>query len=299
LEFPEHSHRFVILRSAATKDPQLPFGPFPARWRRFVLVASPSFLAKQKKHLQILHYVRDDKHRTQRDLKCDCPERAGKLASGRAGSLLTPSQTGATVSARSGAFADYPMSDAEPRKHRLFVGIPIPENVAAELAGLSRTGRLESPAIRWTDPAKLHITLKFLGMAPAAAIGQIGGLLGQIRFPRFELVLDGADLFENVGVIVAKLQPSASLLALQRLVEKAAHAVGFAPDQRLYKAHISLARIKRISGHVEQAALQGKTMQQLDSLCKALPTRRFAVKTLILYESIDGRYLRLKQFELE
>jgi hypothetical protein len=72
-EFPEHSHRFVILRSAATKDLQLPFGPFPARWRRSVLVASPSFLAKQKKQLQILHYVQDDKRRTQRDLKCDGP----------------------------------------------------------------------------------------------------------------------------------------------------------------------------------------------------------------------------------
>ncbi len=60
LEFPEHSHRFVILRSAATKDPQLLFGPFPAQWRRFVLVASPSFIAKQEKQLQILHYVQDD-----------------------------------------------------------------------------------------------------------------------------------------------------------------------------------------------------------------------------------------------
>jgi len=202
------------------------------------------------------------------------------------------------VSARSGVFAGYQMSDAEPRKHRLFVGIPIPENVAAALAGLSRTGRIESPAIRWTDPAKLHITLKFLGMAPDAAIEPIGGLLGQLRFPRFELALDGADLFENVGVIVASLQPSSSLIALQKLVEQSAQASGFAPDQRPYKAHISLARIKRGTGRAEQAALQRKTVLRLDSLCKALPMRSFAVEALILYESIDGKYLRLREFEL-
>jgi hypothetical protein len=39
LEFFEPSHRFVILRSAATKDLRLLFGLFPARRHRFGMVA--------------------------------------------------------------------------------------------------------------------------------------------------------------------------------------------------------------------------------------------------------------------
>jgi hypothetical protein len=35
LELLGHFHRFVILRSAATKDLRLPFGPIPAHRRRF------------------------------------------------------------------------------------------------------------------------------------------------------------------------------------------------------------------------------------------------------------------------
>jgi 2'-5' RNA ligase len=191
------------------------------------------------------------------------------------------------------------MSDAEQRAHRLFVGIPVPVHVAGALADLKRTGRIDSPGIRWTDPGKLHITLQFLGMAPAAAIEPLGSHLGQIRFPRFEVALDGAGLFENVGVLVANLHPSSHLLALRKLVEQATLAAGFAPDLRPYRAHISLARIRRGSGPAANPALQRKTAMRLDSLCKALPARRFAVETLILYESIDGKYLRLKQFELE
>src|ERR1035441_2797946 len=50
LEFFEHFHRFVILRSAATKDLRLLFGLFPARRRRFDMVASSTFTAQQGKN---------------------------------------------------------------------------------------------------------------------------------------------------------------------------------------------------------------------------------------------------------
>jgi hypothetical protein len=44
------------------------------------------------------------------------------------------------------------------------------------------------------------------------------------------------------------------------------------------------------------SAQQLKAVARLDSLCKALPVRRFAVETIVLYESLDGQYVRLREF---
>ena len=55
-----------------------------------------------------------------------------------------------------------------PAALRLFVAIPIPEAVRSELAGVQNELRpLAAPRdVRWTPPAQLHLTLKFLGSVP-------------------------------------------------------------------------------------------------------------------------------------
>lgn len=194
--------------------------------------------------------------------------------------------------------ANFQMNEAEQKMHRLFVGIPVPENVAAGLAGLSRAGGMDLAGMRWTVPEKMHITLRFLGNAPTAAIERLSRRLEPIRFSRFPVILEDADLFERAGVFLVKVQSSPSLLALQRLVEQAAEEAGFGPADKPFRAHITLARTPRGSSP-GGSAQQRKTVTRLDALCKALPARQFPVETMILYESLVGKYLRLKQFELE
>jgi 2'-5' RNA ligase len=194
--------------------------------------------------------------------------------------------------------SDFQRNEAGQKMHRLFVGIPVPANVAGALGGLSRAGGMELARMRWTEPGKMHITLRFLGGAPDAAIERMSRRLETIRFSRFDVVLEDAALFERVGVFLVKVQGSPSLLALQRLVEQAAQEAGFGPENKPFQAHITLARVRR-GTKLGGSAQQLKAVTRLDSLCKALPARRFAVETLVLYESIDGKYLRLREFGVE
>jgi 2'-5' RNA ligase len=190
------------------------------------------------------------------------------------------------------------MNDAENKMRRLFVGIPVPENVAAGLAGLNRPGGLDLAGLRWTEPGKMHLTLRFLGGASDAATEWMSRRLETIRFFRFDVILEDAALFERVGVFLVKVQGSPRLLALQRLVEQAAQEAGFAPGDKPFQAHITLARVRR-GTKLGGSAQQQKAVRRLDGLCKALPVRRFAVETMILYQSIDGKYVRLREFEVE
>lgn len=194
--------------------------------------------------------------------------------------------------------ADLERNEAGQKMHRLFVGIPVPENVAAGLGGLSRAGGLDLAGMRWTALDKMHLTLRFLGSAPDAAIERMSRRLETIRFSRFEVVLEDAALFERVGVFLVKVQGSSSLMALQSLVEQAAQEAGFGPEDKPFRAHITLARVRRGTKQ-GGSAQQLKVVARLDGLCKALPVRRFAVETMILYESIDGKYVRLREFGVE
>jgi len=194
--------------------------------------------------------------------------------------------------------ADFQIKDVKPKMHRLFVGIPVPDNLAAGLAGLSRAGGMDLAGLRWTEPGKMHITLRFLGSAADAAIERMSRRLEPVRFSRFEAVLEDAALFERVGVFLVKVQGSPRLLALQRLVEQAAQEAGFGPEDKPFRAHITLARVRR-GAKLGGTAQQLRAVARLDGLCKALPVRRFTVETMILFESIDGKYVRLREFGVE
>jgi len=152
--------------------------------------------------------------------------------------------------------------------------------------------------VGWAWPGKMHLTLRFLGSAPDAAIERMSQRLETIGFSRFDVILEEAALFERVGVLLVKVQRSPRLLALQEMVERAAQEAGFGPEDKPFRPHITLARVRR-GAKLGGTAQQLKAVARLDSLCNALPVRRFTVETMILYESIDGKYVRLKEFGVE
>jgi 2'-5' RNA ligase len=190
---------------------------------------------------------------------------------------------------------DFDGNKAGQKMRRLFVGIRVPEHVAGALGGLSRAGGMDLTGMRWTAPDKMHITLRFLGSSPDVAMERMSRRLEMVRFSRFDAILEDAALFERVGVFLVKVQASTRLLALQRLVEQAAQEAGFGAEDKPFRSHITLARVRRgtkLGGSVQQQ----KAVMRLDALCKALPVRRFVVETMVLYESIDGKYVRLREY---
>lgn len=126
---------------------------------------------------------------------------------------------------------------------RLFTGIEIPDEQRAELARL----RMPLPGGgRWTEPDNYHLTLRFCGDIERNQAEELIERLAAISLDAFEIKLTGFGAFggKDPTSIFIGAEPAAELEALARANERAARAVGLAPDTRAFKAHVTLARLK-------------------------------------------------------
>ncbi len=111
--------------------------------------------------------------------------------------------------------------------------------------------------VRWVDPSGIHLTLKFLGNIQPALTGQVFEAMtqasqnhdtGSNNSGAFELSLSQLGVFPNARrprVLWAGIQGDLTDLAgLQVRVEEAAGRIGFAPEQRPYRPHLTLGRVR-------------------------------------------------------
>ncbi|MBI1255977.1 MAG: RNA 2',3'-cyclic phosphodiesterase [Chloroflexi bacterium] len=129
---------------------------------------------------------------------------------------------------------------------RLFVAIELPAQSREQLVAL----RTELPGATWVKSSALHLTLRFLGdrIEPIRLV-PLQTALASIRAEPFALTLQGIGRFPEstkkpARVLWVGLVEQPALLDLQRTVEQALIAVGFAAEERAFSAHITLARLK-------------------------------------------------------
>jgi len=126
---------------------------------------------------------------------------------------------------------------------RLFVGLALPLSLKVRLAPLMAG----LPGAKWVPPENLHITLRFVGEATERDAALLDEALFSIERPAFELQVSGCGIFaqrrgpEAVWIGVAATPP---LVDLQAAVERAAVRAGFAPEEKRFRPHITLARLK-------------------------------------------------------
>jgi len=131
---------------------------------------------------------------------------------------------------------------------RLFVAIALPEDLRAHLSALQQG----VPAARWVDPDNLHLTLRFIGEADGGQARDLDTALIQVRAERFSVTLTGVDRFgqgRKSRALWVGVAPALELDRLQRKVEQAVRAAGFAPGGRRFKPHVTLARFKGDPGY--------------------------------------------------
>ena len=126
---------------------------------------------------------------------------------------------------------------------RLFLALPLPDPIRAVAAGLQQPPSAE---LRWTPPAQLHLTLRFLGDTPDEKIEPLIARLAAIRVEAFLLTLEG------VGAFPPKSAPRVLWLGigsghprlhqLRQRVDDALLASGLDVDLRHFHPHITLAR---------------------------------------------------------
>ncbi len=148
------------------------------------------------------------------------------------------------------------MSSKETRI-RTFIAISLPERVQIELgqvndvlAGQMLAGKLPARSVRWVQPHLIHLTLRFLGDTAVANLPSLATALDEIatHHAPFTLTLSELGCFPNrqrPRVIWAGL--SGDLPAAQKLqadIEQAVQGLGWAVEDKPFRAHLTLGRVK-------------------------------------------------------
>ena len=138
---------------------------------------------------------------------------------------------------------------------RTFIAIDLSPDIKQQMRTLQR--RLQSDLrplggdrlLKWTNPDKVHVTLRFLGDTSEVQTRRMAEDLRRItsEMAPFGLQLGGIGVFPNwprLRVLWVGVEGElAALHRLQQAVEAAAQAVGFAAEDKSFSPHITLARV--------------------------------------------------------
>jgi len=153
---------------------------------------------------------------------------------------------------------------------RTFIAIVLGREVHEALGEV--IGRLRAcpggEAGRWVKPESIHLTLKFLGDVPATKLEAVYAAVQRAcaTVPPFEMYVEGVGCFPNVRkprvVWAGVREETGRLAALQKAVEREMAKEGFAPEERPFTPHLTLARIKERADRAEIEALGSAVSQE-------------------------------------
>jgi 2'-5' RNA ligase len=186
---------------------------------------------------------------------------------------------------------------------RLFVGVEIDAPVVRRLAGCIDELRTRAVAraprarVSWVTAERLHVTVRFIGEVDETSAERIAAALDASMSLPFEILIEGVGTFPERGaprVFWAGIPQGADALAVvERQVSGRLASCGIAPEDRPYRPHVTLARVKVPAGLRPQLLLEGFAGQ------------RFGwskVDAITLFQSIPSRngheYVAWKKFSL-
>ena len=135
---------------------------------------------------------------------------------------------------------------------RVFVAVGISAEAREQLIDAVEHIRQEIPqGIQWANPDGMHLTLKFLGNIPSARVEPLLECLepAAAEAKPFPLHLASLGMFPNrrkPRVLWAGVDGDLDALSgLQQASEDAINALGYPPEQRPFRPHITLGRPRR------------------------------------------------------
>jgi 2'-5' RNA ligase len=186
---------------------------------------------------------------------------------------------------------------------RCFVAVDLSDETRDAIADAQAGLRAAAPRadVGWIDPAKMHLTLKFLGEVEESRREAIETALADVarRHGPFALTAGGAGAFPGPSRprvlwtgLVAGLR-EIGLLAVD--VERACAPLGFPPEARPFRGHVTLGRVRTPRGIA-------RVMRAMDALDGAV-FGTWTVREVVLYRSHLGgshgaRYEALARFAL-
>jgi 2'-5' RNA ligase len=156
---------------------------------------------------------------------------------------------------------------------RAFVAIGIPAAIQQRIAAIYAPLTALPDQISWVKPQNLHLTLRFLGEVD---FEQLEGIKAALRYTAqscqpFPVDFTEIGVFPNTRrprVIWLGLEDSAGrLVKLQQELERSLELCGFAPEEREFRPHLTLGRVRRLRDRQRLVStLRGLSLPQLAQL---------------------------------
>jgi RNA 2',3'-cyclic 3'-phosphodiesterase len=133
---------------------------------------------------------------------------------------------------------------------RSFIAIPLAGEVQRAARKIARELRGENDGMKWVPEENLHLTLKFLGDVVDRDVPQVCRVIRQSceSIGEFELEFQGTGGFpsdDRPRVVWAGItEGGENLVELVSLLEKGLAKLGFKPEPRDYRPHLTLGRVR-------------------------------------------------------
>lgn len=143
------------------------------------------------------------------------------------------------------------MTDSAQDHVRLFVACEVPDDVKDSIGEVIENLRARSGnAVRWIRPEGVHVTLKFLGEVPTKKLPAVKLAIQEavVGHSPFELEFSNIGTFggrEGLRIMWVGIAGDVLRLeALVRAVNAALAVVGFEPERRPFRPHLTLGRVR-------------------------------------------------------
>ena len=136
---------------------------------------------------------------------------------------------------------------------RLFVALNLPKKEKDRIYRAARVLRESNLPVKWVEPEKYHITLKFLGEVADDRIESVEEAVGRVAHATgaLHLAVEGFGAFPTIRrpqVMWVGVEPTPALRALKQDLEWALTDCGFDRETRAFHPHLTLGRAEERNG---------------------------------------------------
>jgi 2'-5' RNA ligase len=133
---------------------------------------------------------------------------------------------------------------------RIFIGIKLPEDVREKIEKFLKPFKKISSPVRWTRPANIHVTLKFIGEVTAEHYARIENALTAAVYDTgpLDLTLRGCGKFgrgTGLDIFWIGIEPNEPLKQLYHTIENSLEPAGVEKEKRPFKPHLTVGRNKK------------------------------------------------------